>query len=181
MRKVSFSFTLIVLSALLFLPLSAQPSNVPEIIPRIEGIVINGDSVIHYTISGTDKSPSKQKVLVLRFRENNIVFRITPESGYEYQYLLSGFDKKPSAWQKGSIKEYTNLPAGHYAFQTRFRSPENKSGELAPVSFVIKPLWYFSKLAIALYLILLLLLIWASYEHLDICWNRSSIKELKIW
>jgi class 3 adenylate cyclase len=174
MRKVSFSFTLIVLSALLFLPLSAQPSNVPEIIPRIEGIVINGDSVIHYTISGTDKSPSKQKVLVLRFRENNIVFRITPESGYEYQYLLSGFDKKPSAWQKGSIKEYTNLPAGHYAFQTRFRSPENKSGELAPVSFVIKPLWYFSKLAIALYLILLLLLIWASYEHLEFRYARKQ-------
>jgi class 3 adenylate cyclase len=174
MRKVSFSFTLIVLSALLVLPLSAQPSNVPEIIPRIEGIVINGDSVIHYTISGTDKSPSKQKVLVLRFRENNVAFRITPESGYEYQYLLSGFDKKPSAWQKSSIKEYTNLPAGHYAFQTRFRSPENKSGELAPVSFVIKPLWYFSKLAIALYLILLLLLIWASYEHLEFRYARKQ-------
>lgn len=174
MRKFSFSFTIIVLSALLFLPLSAQPSDVSVTIPQIDGIVINGDSVIHPAISGTDKSPSGQKELVLRFRENNIVFRITPESGYEYQYYLSGFDKKPSAWQKVSVKEYTNLPAGHYAFQTRFRNLDNKSGKLAPVNFIIKPLWYFSKLAVALYLILLLLLIWAFYEHLEFRYARKQ-------
>ena len=174
MRKFSFSFTLIVLSALLFLPLSAQPSDVPEIIPQIEGIVINGDSVIHPADSVNGKNSSGQNELVLRFRENNIVFRIIPESGYEYQYFLSGFDKKPTAWQEVSIKEYTNLPAGRYTFQIRFRSLENKSGELVPVSFVIKPLWYFSKLALTLYLILLFLLIWAFYEHLEFRYARKQ-------
>jgi adenylate cyclase len=174
MRKFSFSFTIIVLTALLFHPLTAQPSDVPEINPQIVSIVINGDSVIYPSISDTGKGPSEQKKLVLRFRENNIVFMITPESGYEYQYFLSGFDKKPSAWQKVCIKEYTNLPAGHYTFQTRFRNPENKSGDLNPISFIIKPLWYFSSLAVALYLIFFLLLIWTFYEHLEF---RNAYKQ----
>jgi adenylate cyclase len=168
MRKSIFSFAIIFLTALLFLPLSAQPSHRQVIIPKIAGIVINGDSAIHPEISKVkEKGSDRQKEILLRFRENNIAFHITPESGFEYQYFLAGFDKKPSSWQKIYIKEYTNLPSGHYSFQTKFRNSENNFGELAPVSFSIKPLWYFSKLAIALYSLFLLLLIWAFYEHLE--------------
>jgi adenylate cyclase len=168
MRKFSFSFTIIVLSALLFLPVSAQPSDVQVIIPQITGFVINGDSVITPGISAVNtKGSSGQKELVLRFRENNIGFRITPESGFEYQYFLSGFDKKPSSWQKVYVKEYTNLPAGHYTFHINFRDTKNKTGEVIPVNIVIKPMWYFSKFAVALYFLILFLLIWAFYEHLE--------------
>ncbi len=174
MRKFCFSFTIIVLTALLFLPLSGQPLDLPGVNPQIVSIVINGDSVIYPSVQETVKGLSEQKELVLRYRENNIVFRITPESGYEYQYFLSGFDKKPSSWQKVYIKEYTNLPAGHYTFQTRFRNPANKSGDLNPVNFIIKPLWYFSNLAIALFLLMLLLLIWAFYEHLELRYVRKQ-------
>jgi class 3 adenylate cyclase len=175
MRKFIFSFTIIVFSALLSLPLSAQPPDARDINPQITGIIINGDSAVHPVISAVStRGSSRQKEIILRFRENNIIFRITPESGFEYQYFLSGFDKKPSLWQKISVKEYTNLPAGHYVFQTWFRNPGEKTGEMDPLNLTIKPLWYFSKLAFALYSILLLLLIWAFYEHLEFRYARKQ-------
>jgi hypothetical protein len=174
MRKICFSFTIIVLSALLYLPLSAQSSDVPVIIPQIAAIIINGDSDLQPAISVPDRDGSGQKKLVLRFRENNILIRVTPESGYEYQYFLSGFDKRPSSWEKVYLKEYTNLPAGHYTFQTRFMDPQNKTSEMDPIYLIIKPMWYFSKLAIALYAILFLSAVWAFYEHLEFRYARKQ-------
>ena len=174
MRKICFSFTIIVFSALLCLPLSAQPSDVPVIVPQIAAIIINGDSDLYSALSVPDKDGSGQKKLVLRFRENNILIRITPESGYAYQYFLSGFDKRPSSWEKVNLKEYTNLPAGHYTFQVRFIDPQNKSGEMDPIYLIIKPMWYFSKLAFALYPILFLSVVWAFYEHLEFRYARKQ-------
>jgi len=132
MRKICFSFTIIVFSALLCLPLSAQPSDVPVIVPQIAAIIINGDSDLYSALSVSEKNGSGQKKLVLRFRENNILIRITPESGYSYQYFLSGFDKRPSSWEKVNLKEYTNLPAGHYIFQVRYMDPKTNPVKWIP-------------------------------------------------
>jgi len=43
-----------------------------------------------------------------------------------------------------------------------------------PIYLIIKPMWYFSKLAFALYTILFLSVVWAFYEHLEFRYARKQ-------
>lgn len=158
---------LILLPVLSYSPAIAQVSDILTDIPFISRIVINNDSVIY----STDKAGSREEDLIrngfiLGSMYNDILFELQPAMIYEYQYLLSGFDKKYTPWKKGNYKEYTNLPAGRYFFNYRFRSESGIAGEKGPFSIRVLPAWYFSKLAIISYLILFMLILWALYEYL---------------
>ncbi len=93
---------------------------------------------------------------------------------YEFRFQLTGFDKTPTHWQKRGFKEYTSLPAGKYTFHAWYRKNESEGKEFGIIPFVIRPLWYFSKLALLLYLVSGLLIIWLVYEHLDLRYARKQ-------
>lgn len=75
-------------------------------------------------------------------------------SNIQFSYQLAGFDKKWSAWDGKSEKEYTNLGRGTYTFKVRSRT--NLGNESSPVSytFVIRPAWYETYWSDALYILL---------------------------
>lgn len=77
----------------------------------------------------------------LQPKENNLLFRFTTpvfSDPPQFRFKLEGFDTQWSAWQRTHIREYTNLPQGHY----RFRVVSNTGNGEATFSFYILPRWY---------------------------------------
>jgi adenylate cyclase len=173
-RKLRDLFLKSVLSAILIPVLTAMPFDIPGSAAQDLKMIVNDDSLMLSAGSAVSKEVPGNDMIILSYRQNNIVFRASPGNGLEYQFFLDGFDKEPTRWRKDYKKEYTNLPAGQYTFQAWSRSTGIESGALDPVSFTIRPLWYFSKLAVALYLVLFLLVLWAVYEHLQFRFARKQ-------
>ena len=161
-------------SAMLVHPLASQQSDNTVTVDSTLQMTSNADPVIlSTTLTGGNEIPVKDNV-ILSCRQNNIVFRTSQANGLEYQFFLKGFDRGPTRWLKDCKKEYTNLPAGQYTFHVWTRSTGDDAMELTPVSFTIRPLWYFSITAIALYIVLFFLILWVLYEHLQFRFARKQ-------
>lgn len=75
-------------------------------------------------------------------------------SGVEFSYYLEGFDTRWSNWSSNTSKEYTNLPPGSYTFHIKARSSPSEESAAYRYPFTIKPPWYQTIWAYALYLAL---------------------------
>ena len=151
---------------------AAASQNDSVAIPSLSRIIINSDSIVELSAVSQGGS-SSGKALRLGYRFNNIILELT-DSGYEYQYFLKGFDNKWTPWKKSQIKEYTNLPAGKYTFNIRARWSDERVIELSLVTIKVLPPWYYSPPAMICYLVLISLLIWFLYAHLDLRFARKQ-------
>lgn len=142
--------------------------NSESIIPHLQKIIINGDSVISVPVVVADYEKFLKQKLNLDFRKNNILFEISANDSIEFQYHLKGFDKGWSTWKKSNYKEYTNLPVGKYSFYVKYQTLNGGKGELEPYNIRVIPVWYISRVAIILYLILIFLIIWQIYDFLTL-------------
>ncbi|HEY5470224.1 MAG TPA: adenylate/guanylate cyclase domain-containing protein [Bacteroidales bacterium] len=137
-------------------------------------IISNVDTVIIIAIGTTEKDKSLKQSYIFNSGNNNLTFELTPADTFEYQYFLKEFNREWTTWKQSSYKEYTNLPAGRYTFYARYRGNDKEVHEITPVKFKVLPLWYFSRLAIIFYLILVFLIIWALYRQLDLRFARTQ-------
>ena len=171
-KRLTFLY-LIIQIQLLFSVSAGQTHDSSESIPYLSQVVLNGDSVISFMRVKPDQSPG-EKPLILDSRRNNIKFRMAPPGDFEYQFFLKGFDRKWTAWDKSSSKEYTNLPARNYTLMVRYR--ESCIGErvITLLSFRVLPLWYFSKIAITIYVIIFLLIIISLYALMRVYYERRQ-------
>ncbi len=154
--------------------LSGQPDDNSIFIHPVKHIIINGDSVIRIPSEKKERDLLLKKGIVLNNRFNNIIIELDSSSTFDYQFLLEGFD---SDWRSGSynnLKEYTNLPSGKYTFKIKYNDGNNESDELSIFALRILPLWYFSRLAIILYIVLFSLISWSLYDHLDLRFARRQ-------
>ncbi len=158
-RQIIKTSVLLILSILMSAPLQAFHLQGNEEGPVLKRIIINGDSVIQ-----SDGFNLEQ--MVLDFRHHNIAFDLEGAEANVYQYFLDGYDRKWSSWHELGYKEYTNLPPGTYFFNVRYFTG-NTTGELLLFHFKVLPLWYFSPLAIVLYVCLAVLIFWFLYA-----WQR---------
>jgi len=142
--------------------------------PVLSSVILNGDSVISLKqkTAGADNYSTKE--FGFDSRHNNIRFELTTSGTFDFQYFLKGFDKKWTNWQISSYKEFTNLYAGSYIFYARGRGPGGKESEVPPFSFKVLPLWYFSRLAVIIYLVLFFSIIWAIYNQLNLQFARKQ-------
>jgi adenylate cyclase len=134
--------------------------------PVLKRIFINSDSIIK-----ADRLNLNQ--LVLDFRHHNIAFDLEASESTVYQYFLDGYDNDWSIWHELGYKEYTNLPPGKYYFNVRYFTG-NTTGELMLFHFKVLPLWYFSPLAIILYLCLASLVFWFVYATQRLRFARTQ-------
>ena len=142
--------------------------------PLLERIIINNDSIIILNdLSGTTDLAFTEP-LVFDYRHNDLLFELSSRDTLEYSFCLKGFDEKWGEWLPGNYKEYTNLPDGNYELNVRYRDVEGNAGETAILNFRVLPLWYFSALAIGLYVGLALLIIWALYGQLSLRFARTQ-------
>ncbi len=136
-----------------------------EEVPVLERIVLNVDSVIELPVV---------KPLILDFRHHDILFQLSDTDSLTFSFFLDGYSGKWSSWQQTGIKEYTNLPSGEYKLRVRYTDLKSSAGEMSLVDFKVLPLWYFSHLAIILYLCLTALIIWALYAQLNLRFARRQ-------
>ncbi len=128
----------------------------------------NNDSVL-FGGYAFNKTEIKEKTTI-PFRWNSLHFAYAASvfglhSNTEFSYYLEGFDTKWSNWSDKAEKDYTNLPAGTYTFQIKSRrSPSNESTVYA-YSFTIKPPWYQTMWAYALYLIGFMALLYSLFRY----------------
>src|SRR5450759_1330406 len=115
-------------------------ASVSEAIPHLNHIILKSDSVIFLPTTKNEGELIPKYNLILNHRNNSLSFELFPSDTIEYQYYLLGFDKKWTSWKNRNIKEYTNLPAGHYVFQARYRGTDMKEGEIS--SFSLKAVSY---------------------------------------
>jgi adenylate cyclase len=169
-----------ILCIVISLPVMTQPglSAIQESdfdsVPVIARILIYSDSILAPLKYKIDSQIIYNGELTLNQRNNNIAFEILSKSPLEFQYLLEGYSGEWSAWQKFNYKEYTNLFAGQYVFNVRYRNSANIVGSMRPVSFRVLPKWYRSLPAITIYCLLFIIVIWALYDQLNFRFARKQ-------
>ena len=173
-RRLGLLLVFIIYPTIFNQQLTAQDSGVSNGKPYVSRITSDGDFVIYSSEPGENSNHFLEKEIVLGFRKNSFAIELKPENSFDYQFFLDGLDLKPSSWQKRNFKEYTNLPSGQYTLHVWFRSSYNKPVEAAKLSVRVKPLWFFSWLAILFYLVLFFLIIWVLYEHLELKFARKQ-------
>ena len=77
----------------------------------------------------------------------------------EFQSMLEGFDKNWSAWNKGSSRNYTNLPHGHYTFRVKARNIFGEESTETSFAFTIRTPWYGSLWAYIGYILVAFLIV----------------------
>jgi adenylate cyclase len=168
------TFICLIISLQILIKVSvAQTYERSESIPYLTQVVINGDSVISYAGAKRDSIPNSTP-LILDYVSNNIKFRMAPPGDFEYQFFLKGFDRKWTPWDKNSSKEYTNLPAGNYTFMVRYRQSCIGERVMTLLSFRVLPLWYLSRTAHVIYLIIFFLIILALYGLMRLSFTRRQ-------
>ncbi len=143
-------------------------------VPTLKRILINGDSVIIIPVEAKERDEFLKEELLLEDHNNNLTFELVPSDNFRYQFFLSGFDKSPSPWRQINFKEYTNLPPGRFTLHVRYAGADNSEGEADLVKIHIVPGWYFSDIAILLYLAFIVLIIKAIYDHLNLRFARKQ-------
>lgn len=76
-----------------------------------------------------------------------------------FQYKLQGFDPDWSTLDTVTLKEYTNLPEGHYQFKVRAQNIYGSQSEEASYAFRILAPWYRTWWAYAIWLSLAMMLL----------------------
>lgn len=151
---------------------AVQTSYESEVTPVLKRILIYGDSVLYNYDSTRTQGQELIKNIVLNYKNNNITFELQPSDNIDYQFYLEGFDQEWSGWKRASFKEYSNLPAGKYVFKIRYIISGNSGGETSLVSLRVLPLWYFSHIAIIVYIILFSLVIWTIFNQVNLQFAR---------
>ncbi len=98
----------------------------------------------------------------------------------EYSCFLEHYDADWSEWSPSNTRSYTKLPGGNFTLYVRARIP---SGEMSETSFgfSIPSPWYFSTVAICVYVLLLILLALGVVKFFDFRMHRQAeAKDLEI-
>ncbi|MDJ0763567.1 MAG: SpoIIE family protein phosphatase [Myxococcota bacterium] len=104
------------------------------------------------------------QIHTLNYDENGLTFEYSALF-YEqiektaYQIMLAGYDKTWSHWSDKTLKEYTNIPEGAYAFKVRAKNIYDTISKVAMYRFRILPPWYRTIWAYTGYLLGFLLLL----------------------
>ncbi|HLN56812.1 MAG TPA: adenylate/guanylate cyclase domain-containing protein [Bacteroidales bacterium] len=113
-----------------------------------------------------DRDPLKK--IEISHKRNNVVFQLSENHGAQYRFFMEGFDQSPASWRKSGLKEYTNLPAGKFIFQSEAKDSQGAIIAFPDIELHVLHPWYFTDIAFILYFILLSLIVWAIYEEINL-------------
>ncbi len=135
---------------------SIQKRKLPAVlIRRIEDITDK-----YFTISETGNSSSETEIPNSR---NNIRISFAlpyyRQAKIKFQYYLEGYSKDWSDWSIATQKDFTNLSSGTYTFKVRAKLDDTSVSDTTSFEFTILRPWYFSNLAILIYLVLVIIIV----------------------
>ncbi len=125
---------------------------------------------------------NETKEINLKYNQNSISIKYIGillgfSNKVKYSYKLEGFDEN---WSESSIKNfvnYTNLNPGEYTFKVKASDELGRLGQEKSIKIHISKPWYFSNLAIFLYLILIALAIYALIRFIKILEIKKNKEE----
>ncbi|MEE4214504.1 MAG: adenylate/guanylate cyclase domain-containing protein [Bacteroidales bacterium] len=121
----------------------------------VKRILLDYDSVLYDINRDNEIRP----LYVLDNQHNNLLIECREKvPGTKYSFFLEGNDKKWSIWFDRPVKEYTNLRAGSYVLHARDMAPGAPEERYRITSFRVRPPFYFSPLALLIYLGILFLI-----------------------
>ncbi len=82
------------------------------------------------------------------------------EKKTEYRYMLEGYDRDWSKWEKRNFKDFTNLPSGQYKFRLIAKTLTGLDSEETSYRFSVKKPLYATLPALFVYLLLGILMIY---------------------
>jgi AraC family chitin signaling transcriptional activator len=102
---------------------------------------------------------------VFKYDDNNISFGYTvPEYNkyinVDYQYLLEGFQEEWSEWSGKSGVSFKNLAPGDYTFKVKAKFANSTLDNTAIYSFTILKPWYRTDIAVFIYLIFIIVIVY---------------------
>ena len=152
--------------------------------PQITGIQVSNRIIRPGDGTGIlDKSISQTETIELSHDQNSISIEITvPDflSGQNntFAYILDGFDKEWQTTENSSIS-YSNLPHGRYRLMVKAANNDGKWNDKPTVLEIrIKPVWYRTIVAKAVFLTLIMMLIYAAYRIIVGRKERENREEL---
>lgn len=93
----------------------------------------------------------------------------------KYSYKLKGYNEEWSSWSDNSEASFKNLPYGDYAFTVKAKlNDENLETQVYTFS-ILKP-WYLSTLAIAVYILIFLSILWSTHVLYNRYYSREQEK-----
>ena len=106
---------------------------------------------------------------VFSFKFGTLNF-INPEQT-QYRYRLKGFDDNWLTTDNTTpLATFTNIPAGQYHFEVKAASKNTSWSNIKQITINILPPWWQTKLAYALYILVIFTVIWGSYR-----WRTARI------
>lgn len=133
--------------------------------PVLAKVILKGDSVL---------VPDQSGELPIDYRHRNISFELSLADSTSVSYMLEGFDDKWGRWTSASTRDYTNLKAGEYKLRIQYIYKGRTGGESTVLSFRILPRWYLSGLAVFIYSILGLLILWVLYTSVNLRFAKTQ-------
>ncbi len=137
------------------------------------------DSLLFHTFLPDTIQTRELPVLELPYRFNSISFQFVapyfeaPQQ-ITYSYMLKGYNNNWSAWSDLTNREYTNLREGMYTFEVQAKNVYDHVSIPASFEFEVLPPVYRTKVAYAIYLISLILLIFFLVKYI-----RKKVEEAR--
>ena len=124
----------------------------------LRSVYSKNDSLLYWGNSTLKTTPKLE-------HKNNFIGFVYSAGFYEkpealqYSYLLEGYDNQWSEWSGINQKEFTNLFERTYFFRVKAKNYLGVESNEAVFSFIIKPPWYRTWLAYALYAVGVILIV----------------------
>lgn len=105
---------------------------------------------------------TKQERFVVPYHMNSVTFRFTIPSfenpgRIRFSHRLLGFGDQWTEWSPIDFKEFTNLREGDYVFEVRALNAFGNVSEVKSIGFSVKPPFHRSRMAIGIYIVLLII------------------------
>lgn len=156
----------------LFLPgflLSQVPEEQQIPVPLLNKLVLGNDSVYfsdgNWTSENFNIDHGIYTISPIPYFLNSIFFEFKSSESSTFplyfQYFLEGFDDDWLNITSYNIKEYSNLDEGEYTIRVRNLSASGEAGKTFSLNFRIKPPVYRTKIAYFIYVVFVVLILWA--------------------
>lgn len=156
----------------LFLPgflLSQVPEEHQIPVPLLNKLVLGNDSVYfsdgNWTSENFNIDHGIYTISPIPYFLNSIFFEFKSSESSTFplyfQYFLEGFDDDWLNITSYNIKEYSNLDEGEYTIRVRNLSASGEAGKTFSLNFRIKPPVYRTKIAYFIYVVFVVLILWA--------------------
>lgn len=122
------------------------------------------EKITYYKLNQAVSNLPLNETLELQNKENNIHFNFSVPNFNKYfpvyyKYRLLNFNEAWSEWSEDAVAHFENLPHGQYKLEVKSKVGQQENQEVLTYEFIIKKPYYLTHVAIIIYGILFILIV----------------------